>query len=1229
MKIKRPDSLQGIIQGLLPLFSVLLIFTGSGLTAYASEKLLIIAMLILGGFVCRTPVISKNIYSKKYITIFGVIFIFLIFNYLNSYNHSVTQSYLLRFMVFSLFLLFNLNIELQYNIIFLVRRVATIISIAYIICWPFQGADGGLLQNYQYTAQTLSLALGFYIPDVFDQHSLKIKKLFPMGLIFLAIILTGKRTLFIIPIMMVFVIALLSDDYRKFRKLFFLGLLSIIIISILYFISSDVMSSINRLLDTSKDATMNSRSYFWAYALMLWKTNPLYGIGFGCFPAHIATGGVNLADYGYIQAYAAHNIYYQMLAEIGVVGLILFCIFYVIGIIDVLKVIILIKKRHLEDILPIAMISFYCQMWFLIYGITGNPLYMISQLYILFLGISFNISIINYLVAEGSVSKKRVVLNIPELSVKMLKPLIIFVLVLGMIFGIVSYLDYTSAMTDDVDRMIAKAEYFWKKGKTDLALIQLNIYCNYKPDDKASAITLAEWYSELGDENRALLWYQNATYADIDKEKNEEKILLTAKDNAKVAKEISDCITLVFEPSVIYTRDVELNIYSENLFNGYEEGKITSNNRTLIKNKTYRTCNWFPVDTEAGYLTMYGSFNMAIWQFADKNGKCILTYDASLTENGGYSFREQNNIALTNLPKSVVEIPTGASFARITYYNLNTISESAEMENDIYITHGKGIMSDIASNMLTIKLPDLNDGEKIIYENKMWKLFSSTREELLDLPVITVKEGNVLEMKGTLLGIMELSYKGTIVDQEKKYGVRWNTEENNLVCERVGDSIGLHFNYMIGDKWANMFENDFDNIYPWSDIRLCSIAENDKITYIDNNLNTSKNVFEDIYVEIPKFYVKREIVDQYEYIWISGNKKEGFEIDPAFMTKNGVQDHIYIAAYQSSLGDSGEIRSVSNAFPAINLSISELRVLTQEKNPNYGEMDMTTLMMLQRLFIVETGIKNSQALFSGITGLNFFNADEAQCAIENAINSNSITISKQRGFEIGDAVTVITKEEWDNFQNIEGSTQRTIKKVQKDGDGNYYIEFSGEPLNIKSGETYIYNIPRKTGDTDKISYCTGVVSDELTGKEAFKYRFIENLWGNGATLLDGAFVTGTTLSIQYPNGEIANINYNLPVQENLPGFANIIPSETIVKELGFDEENPYIMFPTVIGNGASFTDAFGDTYYLNGNTDSEEKFIAYGGAWDVKNYAGFFNYRIQLTVDSSAKENSSRMIYRN
>ena len=56
------------------------------------------------------------------------------------------------------------------------------------------------------------------------------------------------------------------------------------------------------------------------------------------------------------------------------------------------------------------------------------------------------------------------------------------------------------------------------------------------------------------------------------------------------------------------------------------------------------------------------------------------------------------------------------------------------------------------------------------------------------------------------------------------YGVTFDLTSNSSKGVRVGDAVGLHNDYIIGSTYQlNGGVNDFDNIYPWSDMRKCNV----------------------------------------------------------------------------------------------------------------------------------------------------------------------------------------------------------------------------------------------------------------------------------------------------------------------------------------------------------------------------------------------------------------------
>ena len=230
-----------------------------------------------------------------------------------------------------------------------------------------------------------------------------------------------------------------------------------------------------------------------------------------------------------------------------------------------------------------------------------------------------------------------------------------------------------------------------------------------------------------------------------------------------------------------------------------------------------------------------------------------------------------------------------------------------------------------------------------------------------------------------------------------------------------------------------------------------------------------------------------------------------------------------------------------------------------------------------------------------------------------------------RRFRVGDAVSILNS--WKEYKNKPGKYQREILEINPVDDKTFEIVFSGEPVDIIERETGITCIPCKNGETDHIPYMTGCIAGH-SGHASFKYRGIENLWGNVSILLDKAYVKNSTLYIEYPNGKTKKINYPLPeqkVQLSLKQFGD--PHNMIVKRMGYDKKNSLIMFPCEIGNGATTSSYYCDSWYNLAEKDVTY-ILTYGGAWDNKGYAGIFNFRATFTERKTIPYNGARIILR-
>ena len=187
---------------------------------------------------------------------------------------------------------------------------------------------------------------------------------------------------------------------------------------------------------------------------------------------------------------------------------------------------------------------------------------------------------------------------------------------------------------------------------------------------------------------------------------------------------------------------------------------------------------------------------------------------------------------------------------------------------------------------------------------------------------------------------------------------------------------------------------NFDKVYPYSEIKKCTINDNGDVTsYIgsDNYIEDGSNG--QVMVEIPKFYYKKNVINGiYEY-YICPIKKDGYKVHPAFVTESGEKDYIYIGAYESSIYDVSEgvylkeneqigdftvsagdkLSSISDVLSATGISqeftLENSRVLAKNRGEKFGIMNYKYMSALQLLMSIEFGGFDMQTLFDN--GISF------------------------------------------------------------------------------------------------------------------------------------------------------------------------------------------------------------------------------------------------------------------
>nr|DAW41892.1 MAG TPA: tail collar fiber protein [Caudoviricetes sp.] len=178
---------------------------------------------------------------------------------------------------------------------------------------------------------------------------------------------------------------------------------------------------------------------------------------------------------------------------------------------------------------------------------------------------------------------------------------------------------------------------------------------------------------------------------------------------------------------------------------------------------------------------------------------------------------------------------------------------------------------------------------------------------------------------------------------EKIYGVDGVGAQIPSSLTRTDEAVGL--TYTVG---TSEITSDFDNCYPWSDIKEVTDS------------------YGNVFIRIPKFYCKvtKNADGTYKY-QISGTKYKGFST--LFVDGKGNEiDYILIGKYEAS-GDSTRAYSKSGKPVLVNRTRSQFRTACKANGAGYQQYDFLIDTIIKELWLVEMKTTNSQSVMMGYT----------------------------------------------------------------------------------------------------------------------------------------------------------------------------------------------------------------------------------------------------------------------
>lgn len=419
------------------------------------NKLLLIGMLIftIGTFTLDTFVSSSKIkvlfltltifvfityyivYKKKIVIykielLWLVFFMYFLFNVL--YQSNLPEMFYSDIVVFFVLFLFLLLVKIDISYYKVAMSTMAVIAIIYAFSSFFQylnmdlysklilprfslskqeeiiriynhGSYTGFTWQTAYISGYLIFGIGSVLL-LFKQKTSKFSRILSivaLVLMFIALMLGGKRAHMLFMVLALIFTFLFSIELKRFFTHFFKLIFGIVLslISTIAFFSvytPDKETPIGRFynqinitiegLIAGEDIT-SGRSLLYDYAFKLFNDTPIFGIGWREFRE--LSGGILSSNRGS----HPHNIYLQLLTELGIVGFILFMIPITYIFIKTIKLLMNAESLFNFDMRwkTALQFSLYIQTFFLLYGITGNLL--TDHMYMLMWGFAASITL--------------------------------------------------------------------------------------------------------------------------------------------------------------------------------------------------------------------------------------------------------------------------------------------------------------------------------------------------------------------------------------------------------------------------------------------------------------------------------------------------------------------------------------------------------------------------------------------------------------------------------------------------------------------------------------------------------------------------------------------------------------------------------------------------------------------------------------------------------------------
>ena len=245
-----------------------------------------------------------------------------------------------------------------------------------------------------YSTNGIYLAYGLIAVASLLQQKKTASRIVELVVLSFALLLTAKRAHTVFVVISILFVYLVSNRGKTTEAVYRTGMIALFAVAAIYVASQyvpEITRVVERLQDVADDDTFGSRSEYYKICARMWRSRPLLGNGWGSYTREFNTTplGVFYTSMGSMQM-NAHNVYLQMMAEEGLVGLFLL----VAGIIAAVKTGLRAfgidrdadaREHDADQYLGFCLMIV---LFFMLYCITGNPFYDIQTYSVSLLGIA-------------------------------------------------------------------------------------------------------------------------------------------------------------------------------------------------------------------------------------------------------------------------------------------------------------------------------------------------------------------------------------------------------------------------------------------------------------------------------------------------------------------------------------------------------------------------------------------------------------------------------------------------------------------------------------------------------------------------------------------------------------------------------------------------------------------------------------------------------------------------